>query len=83
MTVCIFQHVQWRWALNDRLAPGYLRRQLVETLAVDAARRWHRRPVRREGDLQPDLAVALAAVLAVDFDPGIDLLPRGREDPQA
>ena len=20
--VCIFEHVQWRWARNDRLAPG-------------------------------------------------------------
>jgi hypothetical protein len=23
ITVCIFEHVQWRWALNDRLALGY------------------------------------------------------------
>jgi hypothetical protein len=23
MVVCIFEHVQWRWALNDRLALGY------------------------------------------------------------
>jgi hypothetical protein len=22
MIVCIFEHVQWRWAVNDRLAPG-------------------------------------------------------------
>jgi hypothetical protein len=23
MIVCIFEHVQWRWAHNDRLAHGY------------------------------------------------------------
>jgi hypothetical protein len=23
MIVCIFEHVQWRWALNERLAHGY------------------------------------------------------------
>ena len=23
MIVCIFEHVQWRWELNDRLAHGY------------------------------------------------------------
>ena len=23
MIVCIFEHVQWRWAFNDRLAWGY------------------------------------------------------------
>jgi hypothetical protein len=23
MIVCIFEHVQWRWALNDGLALGY------------------------------------------------------------
>ena len=22
MIVCVSEHVQWRWALNDRLAPG-------------------------------------------------------------
>jgi hypothetical protein len=22
MIVCMFEHVQWRWALNDRLALG-------------------------------------------------------------
>ena len=26
MIVCIFEYVQWRRALNDRLAPGYLNR---------------------------------------------------------
>jgi hypothetical protein len=24
MFVCVFEHVQWRWALNDRLAPGLI-----------------------------------------------------------
>ena len=24
MIVCIFEHVQWRWALNDRLDRGYI-----------------------------------------------------------
>ena len=32
MIVCIFEHVQWRWALNDRLALGYRRRRHVRRL---------------------------------------------------
>ena len=35
MIVCIFEHVQWRWALNDRPALGYADQH-------EAARRAHR-----------------------------------------
>ena len=29
--ICVFEHVQWRWALNDRLAPGLI--QVVNIIA--------------------------------------------------
>ena len=29
MTICIFEHFQWRWALNERLARGYENQQQV------------------------------------------------------
>jgi hypothetical protein len=39
MVVCIFEHVQWRWALNDSLALGYARRSAVPLQPVAAMRR--------------------------------------------
>jgi hypothetical protein len=60
MVVCIFERVQWRWALTDRLAPG-ARQQIVQVgggRAVDlrqmrqlvVAEPWRTRAVRRELD---------------------------------
>jgi hypothetical protein len=40
MIVCVFGHVQWRFVLNDRLAPGYCDQELgayAEIVAVEAA----------------------------------------------
>ena len=43
MIVCIFEHVQWRWALHDRLARGYSRR--ASERCIDR----RRSPSRRRG----------------------------------
>jgi hypothetical protein len=29
LIVCIFEHVQWRWALNDRLAPRLIHQAMA------------------------------------------------------
>ena len=34
MMKCIFEHAQWRWALNDRLALGYYGHLLVPRVVV-------------------------------------------------
>ena len=36
MIVYIFEHVQWRWALNDILALGYARRSAAPLQPVTA-----------------------------------------------
>jgi hypothetical protein len=37
MIVCIFEHVQWRWALNDRLALGQACERLCALPEAEAA----------------------------------------------
>jgi hypothetical protein len=63
MIVCIFEHFQWRWALNDRLTHGYFGRvrcfvTLVESqaqgLVRDDIREWN--PALRVGaELQDEI----------------------------
>ena len=57
MTVCIFGHVQWRWALNDRLAHGY--RQATSTCNTDpGAEAWCFDLRLQEADCMDDVHLA-------------------------